>query len=80
MHNVISTIKVDWGYRPCIVNGKKGLFHKWIEYRHEPYALIEHENGKVEMYHCYDINFCNSPFADYSFERKEDEEQCQSGS
>lgn len=84
MTNVISdvvfTIKVDWGHRPCIVNGKRGLFHRWIEYQYEPCALVENEDGKVEICYFYDVKFCDNPFPEYNFERKEEEDKCQSDS
>ena len=41
-------------YRPCIVNGKKALFHRWNEYinvvKESKYifGMVEYEDGTVE--------------------------------
>lgn len=32
MAGLNGTITVEWGLRPCIVDGKKGLFHCWENY------------------------------------------------
>lgn len=78
--DVVTTIEVDWGHRPCIVNGKKGLFHRWYQYLGEPHGLVEFEDGTIEMCFYGTIKFCDNPFPKYNFERKEEEDKCQSDS
>ena len=41
------TIKFET--RPCIVRGKRGTFHQWCQRGGKTYALVEWENGHVDI-------------------------------
>lgn len=59
--------------RPCLVNGKKALFHKWIvktdicEHKHSA-GLVEFEDGTVDEVYYSKIKFIDNIINEYAFE------------
>lgn len=54
-------------YRPCFVDGKKALFHRWTAYNVIDYAIVEYEDGTVDIVHPQSIRFVTGKFDEYSF-------------
>ena len=54
-------------YRPCFVDGKKALFHRWTAYNVIDYAIVEYENGTVDIVHPQSIKFVPGKFNEYNF-------------
>lgn len=54
-------------YRPCYVDGRKALFHRWTAYNVIDYAIVEYEDGKVDIVHPQSIRFVTGKFNEYSF-------------
>ena len=69
-------------YRPCIVKGRKALFHRWedkSEIRDAvlrgtssgvlkgTLAIIEYEDGNVTECYPYEVRFCDGLINEYSF-------------
>nr|DAR24704.1 MAG TPA: hypothetical protein [Caudoviricetes sp.] len=44
-------------YRPCFVDGRKALFHRWTAYDIIDYAIVEYEDGTVDIVHPESIRF-----------------------
>lgn len=67
-------IKISAELRPCIVNGKKALFHLWIKKKdivmQSEYinGLVEFIDGTVEEIRADKIRFCDSKIKEYCFE------------
>lgn len=68
-------------YRPCLVKGKKALFHKWLTkydliYKSEYVkGLVEFENGHVGEFKSEDIQFCDNKFTEYDFTKNIETEE-----
>lgn len=69
-------------YRPCIVKGRKALFHRWedkAEIRDAvlrgtvsgvvkgTVAIIEYEDGVITECYPYEVKFCDNKFNEYAF-------------
>lgn len=54
-------------YRPCFVDGKKALFHRWTAYNVIDYAIVEYEDGTVDIVHPQSIKFVPGKFIEYNF-------------
>ena len=69
-------------YRPCIVKGRKALFHRWedkSEIRDATMrgtisgvikgtlAIIEYEDGVISECYPYEVKFCDNKFNEYAF-------------
>lgn len=52
-------------YRPCLVNGRKALFHKWETGK--DLALIEYANGTVAEVEATSIRFVDRKIDEYCF-------------
>lgn len=67
-------IKISTELRPCMINGKKALFHLWIKKKdivmQSEYVdgLVEFIDGTVEEIKADRIGFCDSKIKEYSFE------------
>lgn len=67
-------IKISTELRPCMINGKKALFHLWIKKKdivmQSEYVdgLVEFIDGTVEEIKSERIRFCDSKIKEYSFE------------
>ncbi len=75
-------------YRPCLVKGKKAIFHRWCEVAEirdavlkgtisgqikNTYGIVEFEDGSIGQYlPCY-IKFCDNLVKDYGFRVSENE-------
>lgn len=76
MANVGTDIIIKQEYRPCLVKGKKALFHKWLTkydliYKSEHVkGLVEFENGHVGEFKSEDIQFCDNKIKEIYFENK----------
>lgn len=68
--------------RPCIVHGKKALFHEWSHVSQireamlrgsvsgvvsDTYGIVEYENGTVERVFPFDIKFTDGKIKEYCF-------------
>lgn len=76
-----SGIAITVELRPCLVNGKKALFHKWTEEAQIQYnqyyatanqlkttfGIIEFEDGQVASVAPYKIKFCDNKMKEYYF-------------
>lgn len=66
-------IKISMELRPCIINGKKALFHLWIKKKDiimkSEYidGLVEFIDGTVEEIRADKIRFCDSKIKEYYF-------------
>lgn len=82
MANLSSTITITMEYRPCIVKGRKALFHRWSEIAQlrdaivqgtasgqikQTVGIIEYEDGVVADCYPYEIRFCDNKFKEYHF-------------
>lgn len=55
-------------YRPCYVNGKKALFHKWTNNDIGcARGIIEYEDGTIDIVVPYEIKFCDYKLNEYAF-------------
>ena len=61
----------DAMYRPCFVDGKKALFHRWTAYNVIDYAIVEYEDGTVDIVHPQSIRFLPGKFDEYNFTMKQ---------
>jgi hypothetical protein len=76
-------------YRPCVIDGKNALFHRWEERAEvlpslaggsnggqlkQTYGIIEYEGGEVAEVLPHDIRFIDNPHLDYCFERRNSNE------
>lgn len=62
-------------YRPCFVDGKKALFHRWTAYNVIDYAIVEYEDGTVDIVHPQSIRFVSGKFKEYSFDERKGAKQ-----
>lgn len=74
-----SDIVITIELRPCLVNGKKALFHKWIKelsnfkpaseagWEERVYGLVEYEDGTLGKVEYGDIQFTDYKIRDYYF-------------
>ncbi|MCI8641012.1 MAG: hypothetical protein HFJ59_03975 [Clostridia bacterium] len=65
-------------YRPCIVNEKKALFHRWVYTKNllkEEFevGIVEYENGQIEKITPNKIRFTDNKIQEYDFNNKESE-------
>lgn len=69
----LNDIKIVTELRPCIINGKKALFHLWIKKKdivmQSEYidGLVEFIDGTVEEIRADKIRFCDSKVNEYYF-------------
>lgn len=72
----LSDITVKPELRPCLVNGKPALFHKWVHYTDynlagkeisKPAGLVEIENGQVINANPTSIRFIDNKLQEYCF-------------
>ena len=81
MASIGNEIIVKQECRPCWVNGKKGLFHRWLVKKNiitqGEYAvgIIEFENGVIREINSENIFFCDRKIKEYGFNNKEREEE-----
>ena len=84
MAGLNDTIKFLSGeYRPCLVNGRKALFHRWEDKASirdtimagtipgqlaATVGIVEYEDGTVHECYPYEIRFCDSKFSEYCFD------------
>ena len=54
-------------YRPCYVNGRKALFHKWITHDLTDYAIVEFEDGTADICYMELVRFVPLNFKNYGF-------------
>lgn len=79
-----SDILIKPQLRPCLANGQKAFFHRWIKVAEnigslnmwypETYALVEFESGKCEPVSIFDIRFLDSGALFYEQGWPDDEE------
>ena len=81
MASVGTELIIKQEYRPCWVNGKKGLFHKWLTkydliYKSE-YAkgLKKKKNGHIGEFNSENIQFCDNKFTEYDFTKNIETEE-----
>lgn len=67
MAKLSSDINIKIELRPCIVKGRKALFHKWSVKSKETVAIIEYEDGAVTECYPYEIKFVDAKFKEYCF-------------
>ena len=80
--NTDVNINNEQEYRPCIVLGKKALFHKWVNksYVYNPImrgqvggvvestiAIVEYEDGQVVECLPHQVRFIDNKFGQFSF-------------
>lgn len=77
MNNEIVIKTID--YRQCLVNGRKALFHKWIEsnnladiFQKRTLGLIEYDDGQVAEVVPTKIKFCDNLIEEYAFKERND--------
>lgn len=69
----LNDIKIVTELRPCIINGKKALFHLWIKKKdivmQSEYinGLVEFIDGTVEEIYAEKIRFCDNKIKEYAF-------------
>lgn len=84
LNGTITIIKSE--YRPCIVKGRKALFHCW-EDKSEIHnavmkgdvsgvlmgtvAIVEYENGDVRECYPYEVKFLDNKLKEYDFRENE---------
>lgn len=75
MASLDSIIKIESEVRPCYVEGKKALFHK---FSHEKspifndeydFAIVEYEDGKIDKVSPKKITFCDGKINQYAFRK-----------
>lgn len=78
MANLGSDIYIKAELRPCIVNKKKALFHRWLVEGpdRETFGLIEQENGVVCRCYPHEVRFCDNLAAQYAFNTEPEDEKC----
>jgi len=59
-------ITIEIELRPCMVNGVKALFHKYIESD----ALVEYEDGTLDLINYKSIKFIDNKHKEYCWEEK----------
>lgn len=66
-----NSLKISFDLRPCIVNGEKGLFHRWFEEDDGMYkrifALVEFEGGIMAKCKMLNVVFCDNLINQYYF-------------
>lgn len=68
----LGNFKIEQELRPCLVNGKKALFHTWEHYSvgdiKNVAGIIEDENGQVFRVCPSSIKFLDNKKEDYCFD------------
>ncbi len=74
MASLDSIIKIESEVRPCYVNGKKALFHKWVHNKNtiniqQEYemAIVEYEDGHIDEVAPKEITFIDGKINEYAF-------------
>jgi len=65
--NMSSEIIIRSELRPCYVNGKKALFHRWSSDTNE-YAIVEYEDGVVDQVLLNTIRFVDRRIYQFDFD------------
>lgn len=76
MASLDSKIYIETELRPCIVDGRKALFHKWDKERNllnqeDIVALVEYEDGQVDTVTRNRIKFVDNKIKEFCFESEE---------
>lgn len=58
-------------YRPCFVDGRKALFHRWTAYNVIDYAIVEFEDGTADIAYMQCVRFVPLDFEKYGFTERE---------
>lgn len=66
-------IKIKLEMRPCLVKGKKALFHQWSHTKNLlgqefEVGIVEYEDGQVEEITPNNIKFCDNKINEYIFD------------
>lgn len=74
-----SKILITEQLRPCLVNGKKALFHRWGEttdifMKQITKGIVEYEDGTVARVFPNEINFIPLNFNEYAFNTEVEDE------
>lgn len=60
--------------RPCLVNGKKALFHMWEQYAiddiEKVFGIIEDETGQVHRINPISVRFLDNEIENYYFDEE----------
>jgi len=69
MAKVHDSITIKAELRPCVANGNKYLFHRWVEFPsdREIFALCEDEDGEMMLIEPGALQFTDSRMDDYFF-------------
>ena len=82
-------IKVCGEYRPCLVAGRKALFHRWADRAElrapsalgtpggqlcQLFGIVEYEDGQVSEVYPNKIRFLDNKLAEYNFTVQEGRE------
>ena len=70
-------IEIRQELRPCYINSKKALFHRWIHTKNLlgqefEVGIVEYENGQIEEVTPNNIKFCDDKLKEYLFTRRND--------
>lgn len=62
-------------YRPCLVNNKKALFHKWVHTKNLlgqefEVGIVEYESGQVEEITPNNIKFCDNKINQFNYKER----------
>ena len=68
-------IEIKQKIRPCLVENKKALFHKWVHIKNLlgqefEVGIVEYENGQVEEVTPNNIKFCDNEIGEYIFKEE----------
>ena len=74
-----SEIRITNKLRPCLVYGKKALFHRWADttdiiMKQQTKGIVEYEDGTVERVLPYEIKFIPLNFNEYAFNMEVNDE------
>lgn len=82
MASLSNVIIIKHELRPCIVKGKKALFHEWSHISQireamlrgsvpgvvsETFGIVEYESGVIERVLPCDITFCDNKICEFCF-------------
>lgn len=75
----LSDITVKRELRPCLVNGRKALFHTWEHWELDDikkvFGIIEDENGRIIKVNPTSIQFLDNKIENYCFDNLEGSSQ-----